>query len=59
MPPRHESIHSGHVRPAMEELGIRPLVWYAFRHFYAATGDTIHDLARWMGHENFQLTYDT
>ena len=62
-PARHESIHSGHVRPAMEELGIRPLVWYAFRHFYAsaiaAAGYTIHDLARWMGHENIQLTYDT
>lgn len=47
----------------MEELGIRPLVWYAFRHFYAsaiaAAGYTIHDLARWMGHENIQLTYDT
>lgn len=63
MPPLHESIHSGHIRPAMEELGIRPLVWYAFRHFYAsaiaAAGYTIHDLARWMGHENIQLTYDT
>lgn len=62
VPPRHESIHGGHVRPAMEEPGIRPLVWYAFRHFYAspmaAAGYTIHDLARWMGHENIQLTYD-
>lgn len=47
----------------MEAVGIEPVVWYAFRHFYAsacaAAGYNIHDVAKWMGHSNINVTYST
>lgn len=63
VPFRHESVYKSYVMPAMLAAGIEPVVWYAFRHFYAsacaAAGYTIHDVAKWMGHSNIQLTYST
>lgn len=63
VPFRHESVHRSYVLPAMEAVGIEPVVWYAFRHFYAsacaAAGYNIHDVAKWMGHANINVTYST
>lgn len=63
VPFRHDSVYKTYVLPAMLAAGIEPVVWYAFRHFYAsacaAAGYSIHDVAKWMGHSNIQLTYST
>lgn len=63
VPFRHDSVYKTYVVPAMVAAGIEPVVWYAFRHFYAsacaAAGYSIHDVAKWMGHSNIQLTYST
>ncbi|GAA1997309.1 site-specific integrase [Microbacterium pumilum] len=62
-PFRHESVYRSYVQPAMIAAGIEPVVWYAFRHYFAsacaAAGYSIHDVAKWMGHSNIQLTYST
>lgn len=63
VPFRHASVHRGHVVPAMEAVGVKPVVWYAFRHYFAsacaAAGYDIHTVAKWMGHSNINLTYST
>lgn len=62
-PFRHESTYKSYVLPAMVAAGIEPVVWYAFRHYYAsacaAAGYNIHDVAKWMGHANINVTYST
>ncbi len=63
VPFRHESVHKSYVRPAMEAVGIQPVVWYSFRHYFAsacaAAGYNIHDVAKWMGHANINITFST
>lgn len=63
VPFRHGSVYRGHLKPALEELGIPVVRWYDLRHFYAsacaAAGYDIHTVARWMGHANINLTYGT
>jgi len=36
VPFRHESVYKSYVMPAMVAAGVQPVVWYAFRHFYAS-----------------------
>ncbi|GGR28849.1 tyrosine-type recombinase/integrase [Agromyces mediolanus] len=63
VPFRHGSVYRGHLKPALEELGIPVVRWYDLRHFYAsacaAQGIDIHKVARWMGHANINMTYST
>lgn len=59
----HGGVYRSHVLPAIEARGLPELPWYSFRHYYAsacaAAGYDIHTVAKWMGHENIQLTYKT
>lgn len=63
VPLRHESVYKSYVRPAMLGAGVEPVVWYSFRHFFAsacaAAGYNIHDVAKWMGHANINITFST
>ncbi|WP_363551404.1 tyrosine-type recombinase/integrase [Microbacterium sp. LWH12-1.2] len=47
----------------MEAVGVQPVVWHAFRHYFAsacaAAGYNIHDVAKWMGHSNINVKYST
>ncbi|MFH8248965.1 tyrosine-type recombinase/integrase [Microbacterium sp. B2969] len=62
-PFRHESVYKSYVLPAMVAAGVEPAVWYAFRHYFAsacaAGGYSIHDVAKWMGYANINVTYST
>jgi len=44
-------------------VGVQPVVWYSFRHYFAsacaAAGYNIHDVAKWMGHANINITFST
>ncbi len=63
MPFRHKSVYKSYVQFAMVAVGIEPVVWYAFRHYFAsacaAVPYSIHDVAKWMGHANINVTYGT
>lgn len=63
VPFRHESVYKSYVLPAMRAAGIEPVVWYSFRHYVAsacaAAGYNIHDVAKWMGHANINITFST
>lgn len=63
VPFRHESVYKSYVLPAMKAAGIEPVVWYSLRHYFAsacaAAGYNIHDVAKWMGHANINITFST